>query len=302
MRRCGWTRTDYTFDTMRSDRKKKEDIPVDKDGKVPFSAIVRRFHEVGKHDDARSTHSKVLPRELTPAEIEDWWYDPSVCDIEGVDTNSADIYSVPFSVRGKKRTALSKVAVIADKKECNRIKKILANSFTAEELERMTSDKSFIISTEKDLDDCTGVYARKQKGIPVPHIILEEGTTPDGIVHEAAHHLRAVDGRSPIPTKNGYYDPNTKMSKSKKTAILNKEEKETVAETIVRTRVDPKHSGYYDYIPDNRSARGAYLHDQAVLSGSKALKGKAAMKALEENYNRTSISRAIISANRKARK
>ena len=72
-------------------------IPVGKDGKVPFKAIVRRFHEVGSRKDADSTDSIVLPRELTPSQIREWWDDPSVCDIEGVDTEDSDIYSVPIS-------------------------------------------------------------------------------------------------------------------------------------------------------------------------------------------------------------
>ena len=114
-------------------------IPVGKDGKVPFKAIVRRFHEVGSRRDADSTDSVVLPRELTPSQIREWWDDPSVCDIEGVDTEDSDIYSVPISIRGKKRAALSKIAVLADRKESARIKKVLADSFTADELERMAS-------------------------------------------------------------------------------------------------------------------------------------------------------------------
>lgn len=288
--------------TMMKFRRRNDAIPVGKDGKVPFRAIVGRFHEIGSRNDADSTDVRVLPRELTPEQIEEWWNDPSVCDIDGVDTEDSDIYRVPLSIRGKKRTALSKIAVLADRKESDRIKKILADSFTAEELETMASGTSLMISSEEHLRDCTGFYLRTQDGCPVPQIVLEEGTTPDGIVHEAVHHLRAIDGRTTFPTVNGTLDPSyRRLPKSERNSIVSREEKETVAETVARTSVDPMESGYYGHVPGTFS-RGAYLHDQEVISRSKALKGKAAIKAVEENYERTSISRAIITANRKGKR
>lgn len=182
---------------MRAIRRAEGDIPVGKDGKVPFRAIVRRFHEIGSHRDADSTDAIVLPSELTPEQIREWWDDPSVCDIEGVDTENSDIYRVPTSIRGKKRAALSRIAVLADRKESDRIKKVLADSFTAEELEAMASGIPLMISSEPHLRDCTGYYVHMQKGSPVPQIVLEEGTTPDGIVHEAVHHLRAIKDSNP---------------------------------------------------------------------------------------------------------
>ena len=277
-------------------------IPVGKDGKVPFKAIVRRFHEVGSRRDADSTDSVVLPRELTPSQIREWWDDPSVCDIEGVDTEDSDIYSVPISIRGKKRAALSKIAVLADRKESARIKKVLADSFTADELELMASGIPLMVSSEEHLRDCTGFYLRRQEGCSGPQLVLENGTTPDGIVHEAVPHLRAVDGRTSFPTRDGILDPEyRRLPKSRKDSIVSREEKETVAETVARTRTDPVESGYYGHVP-GYSSRGAYLHDQDVLSKSKALKGKAAIRAVEENYERTSISRAIISANRRKKR
>jgi len=283
-------------------RARKDDIPVGDDGYVPVSAMVRRFHEKGELRDSDTTDSVVLPSRLTPEQIEEWWNDPSSCDIEGIDTEDSDVYSVPLSIRGKKRKALKRIAVLADKKESARIKKILADSFTAEELETMADGRSLMISTEPHLRDCTGFYLRRQEGVPVPEIVVEEGTTVDGIVHEAVHHLRARDGRTSFPTRNDVLDPRYRaLSKEKRSAIVSREEKETVAETVARTRVDPVESGYYEHVPGT-SSRAAYLHDQEVISGSRALKGKAAVKAAQERYDRTTISRALISGNRKARR
>lgn len=279
--------------------KRSKDIPVGDDGYVPFDALVQRFHEVGNFSDSRRTSAKVLPNHLTPEQASEWWNDPSVCDIEGIDTEDSQIYSVPLTVRGRKRKALSRMAFIGDKAESDRVKKILADSFTADELERMTGGSSLIITTKPNLRDCTGFYLRRQSGVEVPQIVLEEGTSPDGIVHEAVHHLRVVDGRTSFPTKNGVLQESyRKMPKSQKKNVARREESETVAETVARTKVDPSESGYYERVP-GMTSRSAYLYDQEVISGSRALKGKAAIKAAQQNYDRTTISRAIISGNRK---
>ncbi len=279
--------------------RRRKGIPVDKNGYVPVKEIVRRYQEKGNAIDSDTTDALVLPQRLTPREIEEWWNDPSICDIQGIDTKGSEIYSVPLSIRGKKRKALSRIAVIADKKEADRIRKILADSFTAEELERMSLGRSLIVSVTDSMRECTGYYLRRQHGIEVPEIVLEYGTTADGIVHEAVHHLRVVDGRTAFPTREGVLSPSyVKMSKKEKDRIVKKEESQTVAETVARTTIDRTESGYYSHIPGEDS-RSAYLRDQQVISGSKALKGKAAIKAAQKNYDRSTISRAIISSNRR---
>jgi hypothetical protein len=166
----------------------------------------------------------------------------------------------------------------------------------------MADERSLMVSVQPHLRDCTGFYLRRQNGVPVPEIVLEEGTTPDGIVHEAVHHLRVREGRASFPARNGVLDPAyRRLPKDERDRIVGREERETVAETVARTRIDPVESGYYGRIP-GQSSRAAYLHDQEVISGSKALKGRTAVKAAERNYERTSISRAIMSSNRKGRR
>lgn len=283
--------------------KKRQDIPVDKDGMVPLKALASRFQQVGSRKDSSNLHAKVLPQRVTPEEVADWWDDPSSCDIQGIDTPNAPIYSVPVSIKGRKRKALGKIAVISSKKEANRIRRIMAEHYTESELEELASGCSLVISTVPHLRDCTGFYLRKQDGIPVPEIVFEEGTTEDGIVHEITHALRAKQGRSAFPTdKNGKlisgYD---KLPKKKRQAIESKEEKETVVETVARTKPDPCESGYYGRVPGVDS-RAAYIQDQLIVSRSRALKGQAAIKAAEQNYDRTTISRAVISGNLKKKR
>ena len=111
---------------MKGRFRRPKGIPVGKDGYVPEREIVRRYQEVGDFSDSNTDDPVILPRKLTPQEIEQWWEDPSVCDIEGIDTKDSDIYSVPLSIRGRKRKALKRIAVLSDRKESDRIKKILA--------------------------------------------------------------------------------------------------------------------------------------------------------------------------------
>ncbi len=276
--------------------------PTGHDGFVPLRALVERLHEKGSPGDAATTDRRVLPRRLGPDQMAGWWRNPSSCDVEGIDTEDSPIYSVPLSISGRKRRALSRIAVIAEKEESDRIRKVLADSFTADELERMAEGPSLIVETEPRLRGCTGYYVRRQDGIPVPRIVLEEGTTPDGIVHEAVHHLRAMDGRTAFPTKGAVLDGRYgRMDKASRDEIFRREESETVAETVARTWPDPVESGYYSSIP-GADPRAAYLRDQEIISGSRALKGRAAVRAAQENYARSSISRAIISANRRPRR
>lgn len=282
---------------------RNEDIPVDDDGCVPLSAIVGRYQLKGNRRDSSSTSFRVIQQRLTPKEIKEWWSDPGSCDIDGVDTADSPIYEVPKSIRGRKRRAMARIGVVSDRREAARIRRVIASHFTADELELLASGCSIVISTVPELEGCTGFFLRRQNCAPVPEIVLEYGTTEDGIVHEVVHALRAKDGRSPFPTReDGFLDDGYgSLPKRRRDAIVSREEKETVAETVARTHPDPVESGYYSRIPGIDS-RSAYLHDQAVISRSRALKGQAAIRAAERSFDRSTISRAIISSNAKRRR
>ena len=279
------------------------EIPVDREGFVPAWALIARFQEVGDRRDRMGTSKLKHPPQVKPEQIIDWWIDPSGSDIEGIDTRDSPVYSVPLGIRGKKRSALSNVAVISDREESDRIKKILAESFTAAELQEMTSGGSFYIKVVPHLRDCTGFYLRRQDGVNIPSITLEYGTTPDGIVHEVVHHLKAVEGRSAFPTDgNGALDRSFhRRSRDEKNGMIQREERETVLETVARTRIDPNRSGYYDDIP-RRNGDDAYLHDQLLVSGGRIVKGKQAKEACRKYYYETDICDALIANSAKRRK
>ena len=283
-------------------------IPVE-NGVVPLWALAQRFQELGAVDDLDSDSSIVLPSGCTPEELIEWWVDPSSCDIQGVDTRDSPMYDVS-SVPKSKRSAQRRMAVIADPEEARRIRRILSESFTAEELEVMASNGSVVIRSVPDCGDATGCYYRRQDGVEIPLIVLERRTTPDGVVHEMVHHLRAVDRsrhgvlRTAFPTDaDGRMSSRFRtMSRRQRDRVVEEEERATVAETIARTGVDPVQSGYYDGVRGT-DPREAYVDDVYAITGTERgkpksevprLKGRAAKVAVARGYEYTNIARASI--------
>ena len=286
-------------------------IPVDEDGHVPRWALAQRFQEAGDFDDLDSDSPVVLPAECTPQELVGWWADPRSCDIKGIDTRDSDIYDVS-DVPKSKRHAQRRIAVVAPPEEQARIRRILSDRFTREELEAMAAGGSLVIRTVPDCGDSTGVYYRRQDGIEVPLIVLEEGTTEDGVVHELVHHSRAVDPtrtgrlRTAFRTdrsgrfSNGRF---ARLSRDRQDDIVEEEERMTVAETLARTPgMDPRQSGYYDGVK-GYDPRAAYVDDRYIVTDTPpdvppsrvpALKGKAARNATLNGYDYLHIARAHI--------
>ena len=292
-------------------------IPVDENGRVPDWALVARFQEVGDWSDLEGRSEVTVPSGRTPEEIVDWWANPGVYDIQGIDTPDSpyrDVSSVPKGQRAVQR----KIAVIADAEEQARIRKILTESFTTDELETMTRNGSFVIRTVPNMGDATGCYYRKQNGVEIPYIVIERHTTPDGVVHEIVHHVRAVDPdrrgilRTAYPsTRRGRLKDWTfdHLPKSRQDRILEEEERMTVAETVVRTGLDPSQSGYYDGVR-GMDPRTAYKDDRYILTDTPPdvpqsevprLKGRAARNAVLHGYEYTNIARSEI-LNRNVRK
>ncbi len=285
-------------------------IPIDENGTVPDWALVARFQEKGDWSDLDDRSSVVLPTGCTPEELADWWANPGCCDVEGIDTPDSQYYDVS-SVPRNQRVAQRRIAVMADPEEQVRIRRILAESFTVDELETMTRGGSFIIRSVPDMGDATGCYYRKQNGVEIPLILLEYETTPDGVVHEVVHHIRSVDPdrrgmlRTTFPsTRSGKLKDWTfdHLPKHKQDRIMEEEERLTVAETVVRTGLDRSQSGYYDGVP-GRNPRDAYMDDRQILTDTPPdtpqsevprLKGRAARNAVLHGYEYTNIARSNI--------
>ncbi len=286
---------------------RKVEIPVDSNGKVPTWALAMRFQEAGDITDLDERNELVLPSECTPEEVLGWWLDPSSCDIQGIDTDDSEIYDVSSVDDPEKREAQRRIAVVdADPDERDRIRKVLSDSFTAEELRRMASEGSFVIRSVPYMGGATGCYYRRQDGVEVPLIVLEKGNTPDNMVHEMTHHIRAADqsrkGMLATPIKTGgRFDRITRILPSMR-RDQEDEERLTVAEAMVRTGLDPVQSGYYDGV-EGKSPREAYIEDLYTLTGTPPdvppediprLTGKAARNAVLHGYAYTNIARAQI--------
>ncbi len=295
------------------------EIPVDDDGHVPMWVLAQRFQEVGDFDsDAFQGGVPVRKGPFAPEDIIDWWLDPSVCDLEGLDDADPAAYDVS-SLPREQQMVQRRIAVIAPKEEADRIRGILASSFTISEIEMMSRHGSFVIHTIPDGGQATGCYWRKQDGMEIPVIALESGCTPDGVVHEMVHHLRAVDDtrsgmlKTPYPMdEEGRLDAEYVrcLSPEELGSIVEAEERLTVAETDVRTKLDPSQSGYYDGVR-GKKPRDAYREDRRILTDSPPeipdqaiprLRGKQARQAVLRNYAYSNIAESqILSRNVKKR-
>ena len=141
----------------------------------------------------------------------------------------------------------------------------------------------------------------------IPLIVLEKGNTPDNMVHEMVHHIRASEpGRRGMMAAQIQPDvgrlAGLKRHLPSRRKQVEDEERMTVAETMVRTGLDPVQSGYYDGVPD-KDSRQAYLEDLYTLTGTPPtvppeqiprLTGKAARNAVLHGYAYTNIARSQI--------
>ena len=289
------------------------DIPIDDEGHVPMEAMVMRYQEMGNsgRDKRRSSSRIIYPRNATPAEIVQWWADPSSCDVDGIDTKNPRVYDVS-GIKGKEmRRVQSRIAIITPSQdEQRRIRQILANAFTAKELDAMTKGPSFIIRTVVDGGHAYGYYIMNGDGVKVPIITLEEGVSADSVVHETVHHARTTRPKGnttscAYPQKpDGSFDQKTykKLSEKQRQTMRDAEESATTAETAARTRTDPHPSGYWD----RAGGRGAYIEDRRTLSThctgkDCTLKGLPAIKVVEKEYDGLNIAKSVILSNKPAK-
>ncbi len=288
------------------------EIPVDAEGHVPMDAMVMRYQEMGNssRDKSRSSSRIIYPRNATPMDIVQWWADPSSCDVDGIDTKNPRVYDVS-GIKGREmRRVQSRIGVITpSQEEQRRIRTIIANAFTAEELEEMTRGPSFVIRTVADGGRAYGYYLMNGDGVKVPIITLEEGVSADSVIHETVHHARTTrpKGRTTscaYPQKaDGSFDMKTylKLSEQEKLTLRDAEESATTAEATARSHTDPHPSGYWD----KAGGHEAYLADRKTLSShckgkDCTLKGLPAIKVVEKEYDGLNIAKAIILSNKPA--
>lgn len=269
------------------------EIPIDKKGNVPESAIAAHFLNTTKGDRNgrqrnttidQGTNAKVVIKPdkngmFKPEDIAKWWEHPNEYDIEGIDTVGAD----PFRVIGVSRKSSAahhkKIAVFAPTDgDLAQIRKSLDNAFTVRELKSMVEERGLTIEVDPDIKDL-GYYDYSNDIIKLHLSSIRSGTT----IHEAVHRLRETD--------------KTRNSTAAKTRIpiftnedRNLEEAATTAETFIRLdpAADPDYISYYSYLPNPKAAIES---DRKKFHGEsgKPLKGKRAVASLEKNFENSDI-------------
>lgn len=302
------------------------DIPVDENGGVTWEAALARFSRVNEYGDhtrsmggdlARTAKGSVVFRPgMSPSEIADWWAHPNQYDPINVDDKDFPVYSTEGSFKKTAKPYQRKIAVLGDHDERVAV--------------RRTLDTSFIVGEEKDLADSRAIYKfddESNKGFK--HNQYGEYDTEEDrihiksdnfgkprivtIIHETVHKLRRIDdNRKDVYTaskldermdvRNGKYgetingiDKNTYANH-----LLALEEAATECETVARTSphgISKGRGSYYcqidkdiDVIDRMRDEDRMLLVGNADPDG-KGLKGKAAIKAVRDNYENTNISR-----------
>lgn len=277
----------YKTQRVRLQNGRMYDIPVDENGYVPESELLRRFSNkyMGvkkgrkKRDlvkDYDSYADIVLPAKITPQEAAAWWDCPAKYDIEGIDT--------PGPV--KERNGIKYHGTQAEVVKMDQMMKA-ANS--PEELQKIR-DEGTVYSARPLKRGVKGQYAPGKNTIDLDR---KTGLDHQTMAHETTHMVRH---RVRDPKKDGVL-----LTVNEATNV---EESCTVAEQMARSR-DTDYTGYYWDVPvfdektrrwrrptDAEAVRMA-REDYMILTygRGKPLKGSEAKISVEENWTKTNIAR-----------
>jgi len=200
---------------------------------------------------------------------------------------------------------MGKIEIFGPEDDAARIIRVIGEAFTEEELMIMCRRDGVKVFVKGGKNDAPGKYIYKQEGVPIPTVKVAPDSRDDTVVHEFVHHLRAADEgrkgitRTPFPMNEEREILSGGIIEKYTYDALNVEESATVAETTARRRSVGGRSGYFSQI-EGISSHHAYIHDRLLLTGSKEeetskdLRGKEAVDAVSELFDRTKISEARI--------
>jgi hypothetical protein len=298
--------TDHVIDPPLKTKKVKvgketAEIPVDKDGNVPLEALAGRFIDIRKGgtkgkarrpgiDLAKDADVIIRPDKngkFKPEDVAKWWLHPNSCDIEGVDTWHADVYSLIHDNRKGSPTLNEKMVVIAQNdRDYELIRKSLDNAFTIAELKAMVKNGGLTIAVDRRLmRGASGTYTPATHTVKLHPDMIRPGTT----IHETVHHARKVDGN-----RKGLLSVTRFFSRRFDDKDRNLEESATTAETFIRLNVDadPNYKSYYRSLGGTDEVTLIKISEDRELflgKDGKPLKGQAALKALEGKYDKSNI-------------
>ena len=265
------------------------DIPVDDDGFVPESELLKRFNSNyagvpdgrSKRDILKDYEKRadiVLSGRVTPEQAAAWWDRPGKIDIEGIDCPgpAKEVDGMKFhGTRGEAVKMAQMIRATSDPSEVEKIRKE-GTEYSARPLKRGIKGRYIPARNTIDLSRRSG---------------LEHQT----VAHETTHMMRHRDTSR----------KNTLVKSNPVTAI---EESCTVAEQMARSRMADYDTGYYWDVPvydektkrwrkptDREAVRMAEEDYMTLTYGrGKPLKGSEAKRSVEENWSKTNIARLKI--------
>lgn len=264
-------------------------IPYDPStGDIPAELAASRFlaRSKGPRRDYTRRASTVL-ESPTPEEAADWWDNPSVCDIAGID-DGEEIFEMR---RLANPEAQRRIAVLANSKtDQDIIRRDLEGAFSPEELERMSTylkgAPGLTVDARRRDGELLGSCDFRTGNRPGNMITVSDDAVGDGVttVHEGVHLLRHAEGRSENRDPSGR--TNTVRGRTVRDLVrvrdARSEEDMTDMETGCRIRLrdicNAERTGGEKVAMDTSTISGAIKGDLRVPAG------KAAEKAHKNCY------------------
>lgn len=294
----------------RGKDKKEFTVLVDeKTGKVPKDVLAMRFvnTQTGSRKgterniaiDIDEQAKTVYEGNEDPQKLAPWWAYPNESDVRGIDTPGSPYFQDLSAIEGKKAKAVQKrLAVIGGTKEQReKVRQYIEKGFSVREQQKL--EGVLIEITEDVPQNAAGCYYSKLRGGYYLIRIHPNYVNSDTVVHELAHHLRMVDTERKSTLTRGR--PNYRHKD------IDLEEAATTAEATTRQKPYAAEStGYYYFIQGKENARHEdralftrqpvtkdpdgkiSLHKNPQLV-EKGLKGKRALKSVDENFKNSKI-------------
>lgn len=297
-------------------------IPVDEDGYVPEAELLKRYdavmrrkqleYDVRRIDAAErgkrvpavnlaqrdydTTASTVIPLKCTPEQVSAWWKDPTVCDVQDIDTAGAPKVNVPKDMTSEQQREQGRIKVIATPSEEAKLRRELVMTYTPEDLRKIAATKPTIAVKPTGVG-YSGRYIPSRTRIELDR---SSGLDQATLAHEGGHLLRDRDPeRTDVIT-----------SRNQEIGI---EESCTVAEQMARSD-KPDYTGYYMSVgvydenrhawrkPTRREAQrmAEEDHDLFTYGRGKGLKGDEALRSVEQNWEKSHIARLFCSSGKMA--
>ena len=284
-------------------------IPVGNDGFVPVEEMIKRFNSVVEKGHIRNRSkdydreaSVVLPIKLTAREAAVWWDSPNKYDIEYIDAPGKVQKNLKYIKDPESRKIHEKLDIICLPSEERDIRRIIDEAYPLEERQKLVKNGNVTVVVRPLEDSAGNIIGRKIE------LDRDYGKNNSTFVHEGIHLLRKDDESRSGITKTSMTSSN--FNKTTEINNLNLEESCTVAEQMARGK-NPS-SGYYQFVqifdenkkrwryPTEKEALDMMRKDRAIFTNgtNKPLKGKAAIKSVNDNWSQSNISRLKITGSK----